>query len=130
MNTGRSPTISWSASARRYRFSELGGEGDEIAEIDRAVLVQVEARVEAIARRDTAEIRGETGISQTLPPLFAPNGGVYATRRSTLIEQGRLIGDDCYGHVMSRTRSVDIDDPVDMLIAEGVAQYLAEHEEE
>lgn len=76
------------------------------------------------------EICGDTGISQTLPPLFAPNGGVYATRRSTLIEQGRLIGDDCYGHVMSRTRSVDIDDPVDMLIAESVARYLAEHEEE
>ena len=71
-----------------------------------------------------SEIRGDVGVSQTLPPLYAPNGGIYATRRSTLIEQDRLIGDACFGHVMSRMRSVDIDEPIDFLIAEAVAAEL------
>lgn len=71
-----------------------------------------------------SEIRGEAGISQELPPLLTPNGGIYATRRSTLIKQNKLIGEACYGHVMSRTRSVDIDEPIDFLVAEAVLSQL------
>jgi len=72
-------------------------------------------------------IAGADGVSQTLEALYHPNGGAYATRRALLFDEDRLIGDRPYGHVMSRTRSVDIDEPVDLLIAEGVARYLAEH---
>ena len=76
------------------------------------------------------EIAGKDGISQTLEALYHPNGGVYATRRDLLFGKDRIIGTRPFGHVMSRLRSVDIDDPVDMIIAEGVANYLADHPED
>ncbi len=74
-------------------------------------------------------IKGDRGVSQTLEPLYHPNGGVYATRRETLFGAGVLIGEHAGGWVMGRLQSVDIDDPVDVLIAETVAGYLADHPE-
>ena len=70
-------------------------------------------------------ISGDLGVSQTLEPLFIPNGGAYAARRETLYKYDSVAGGHCYGQAMDRTRSVDIDDPVDMLIAETIAAYLA-----
>ena len=75
-------------------------------------------------------LRGNAGVSQTLEPLYHPNGGAYATRRETLFDGGGLIGERPGGWLMSRLRSVDIDDPVDFAIAEAVARYLAEHPQE
>ena len=75
-------------------------------------------------------IQGDCGVSQTLVPLYHPNGGVYATRRQTQFDDGLLIGPKAGGWVMSRLRSVDIDDPVDVLVAEAVAAYLADHLED
>ena len=71
-----------------------------------------------------ARITGELGVSQTLEPLYHPNGGVYATRRSLLFEQDSLIGDRPFGHVMSRLQSLDIDEPVDFLVAEAALKCL------
>ncbi len=76
-----------------------------------------------------ATLQGDMGVSQTLEPLYHPNGGVYATRRNTLFNDGLLIGGKPGGWAMSRLRSVDIDDPVDVLIAETVAGFLADHPE-
>ena len=72
-------------------------------------------------------IRGDRGVSQTLPKLVHPNGGAYVTRRRTLLDEGLLIGHRPGGWVMSRLRSVDIDEPVDFLLAEAAAAHLAEH---
>jgi CMP-N-acetylneuraminic acid synthetase len=52
-----------------------------------------------------------------LPAAFVRNGAVYAARRS-LIDRGRVIGEDCRGHVMPRERSVDINEEIDLAYAE------------
>ena len=64
------------------------------------------------------KIEGDIGISQTLPKLYIPNGGIYATRRKVLFSQNILIGEKTRLWVMPRERSVDIDEPIDFLYAE------------
>lgn len=71
-------------------------------------------------------VQGDAGISQKLPKLYIPNGAVWATRRSVLMDQGLITGPNAGVVVMSRERSVDIDEPVDFMIAEAMAQeYFA-----
>jgi CMP-N-acetylneuraminic acid synthetase len=69
-------------------------------------------------------VQGDAGISQKLPKLFIPNGAVWATRRSVLMEQGLITGPRAGIVVMSRERSVDIDEPVDFITAEAIASEL------
>ncbi|MAF85445.1 MAG: hypothetical protein CL875_03035 [Dehalococcoidales bacterium] len=64
------------------------------------------------------KIEGDKGISQELPRLYIPNGGIYATRRDVLFDQNALIGEKTRLWVMPRERSVDIDEPLDFLFAE------------
>jgi CMP-N-acetylneuraminic acid synthetase len=64
------------------------------------------------------KIEGDKGISQKLPRLYTPNGGIYATRRDVLFDQNALIGEKARLWVMPRERSVDIDEPFDFLFAE------------
>ena len=52
-----------------------------------------------------------------LPAVFVRNGAVYASRRS-VIDRGRVIGEDCRGHVMPRERSIDINEEIDLAYAE------------
>ncbi|MBX7167449.1 MAG: acylneuraminate cytidylyltransferase family protein [Pirellulales bacterium] len=52
-----------------------------------------------------------------LPPLYARNGSVYATRRD-VINRGKVLGDDCRAVVMPREYSVDINDEIDLQFAE------------
>lgn len=73
-------------------------------------------------------IQGEAGVSQSLEPLFHPNGACYVTRRATLFDEKLIIGRRPAGVVMSRLRSVDIDEPIDFLVAEVVARELASSE--
>lgn len=63
-------------------------------------------------------IEGDVGVSQTLPKLYTPNGGIYATRRDVLFNQGAIISEKTRLWVMPRERSVDIDEPIDFLLAE------------
>lgn len=72
-----------------------------------------------------ALIRGDAGVSQSLEPLYRPNGAVYATRRSTLFDDNLILGKQPGGWVMSLLRSIDIDEPVDLLVANAVAEKLA-----
>lgn len=64
------------------------------------------------------ELKDERGIFQSLPALVIPNGAVYATRRNTLFTEGIIISQKTGVHVVSPERSVDIDEPLDMLFAE------------
>jgi CMP-N,N'-diacetyllegionaminic acid synthase len=52
-----------------------------------------------------------------LPEVFVRNCAVYATRR-TVVQSGSLLGEDCRGYVMPRTRSIDINDEFDFAVAE------------
>jgi CMP-N-acetylneuraminic acid synthetase len=65
-------------------------------------------------------VQGEAGVSQSLPKLFHPNGGAYATRRSTLFDDNLILGKAAGGWVMDMIRSVDIDEPLDFLLAETI----------
>ncbi len=69
-------------------------------------------------------VRGDAGISQKLPALYIPNGAVWATRRDVLMKRGLITGPNSGLVVMSRERSVDIDDPVDFVTAEAIAHEL------
>jgi CMP-N-acetylneuraminic acid synthetase len=56
---------------------------------------------------------------QDKPVLFARNGpAVVAVRTRVVVEQRSLYGTDIRGLVMSREDSIDIDDPLDLEIAE------------
>lgn len=69
-------------------------------------------------------VQGDAGISQKLPALYIPNGAVWATRRDVLMKRGLITGPNSGLVVMSRERSVDIDDPVDFVTAEAIAHEL------
>jgi CMP-N-acetylneuraminic acid synthetase len=61
---------------------------------------------------------------QDKPAVWARNGAaVYAVRRDVLMERDSLFGDDCRPYVMSRADSVDIDDDLDLLVAEAVLRH-------
>jgi CMP-N-acetylneuraminic acid synthetase len=96
---------------------------------------EVHERPEWMYRRDESSegrvvpfsgrlVQGDAGISQKLPKLFIPNGAVWATRRAVLMEQGLITGPRAGIVVMSRERSVDIDEPVDFITAEAIASEL------
>jgi CMP-N-acetylneuraminic acid synthetase len=65
---------------------------------------------------------GDIGISQKLPRLYVPNGGIYATRRDALFNNNSIFGKKIKLWIMSRERSVDIDDPIDFEFAELLAK--------
>ncbi len=96
---------------------------------------EVHERPEWMYRRDESSegrvvpftgrlVRGDAGISQKLPKLYIPNGAVWATRRAVLMEQGLITGPKAGIVVMSRERSVDIDEPIDFIVAEAIAAEL------
>jgi CMP-N-acetylneuraminic acid synthetase len=59
---------------------------------------------------------GRTRADQ-LPPVYTRNGSVYVAARAT-IERGDLLGDDSRAVVMPRDESIDINDEVDLALAE------------
>ena len=96
---------------------------------------EVHERPEWMYRRDQSSegrvipftgrlVQGDAGISQKLPKLYIPNGAVWATRRAVLMEQGLITGPEAGIVVMSRERSVDIDEPIDFIVAEAIAAEL------
>ena len=70
------------------------------------------------------KIQGETGVSQSLPDLFIPNGGVYVTNREILFSKNVIISDQNGAYVMGHERSIDIDEPIDFLFAEFLAKEI------
>ncbi|MDD1653043.1 MAG: acylneuraminate cytidylyltransferase family protein [Methanomicrobiales archaeon] len=64
------------------------------------------------------EMTGDVGVSQTLPRLFVPNGGIYATRRTVLFGQNSIFGRVSRIWVMPRLVSMDIDEAVDLEFAD------------
>lgn len=53
----------------------------------------------------------------SLPNLYVRNGSVYVTRRE-IIDQGKIIGNNCIGYIMPNERSIDINELVDFEFAE------------
>ena len=70
------------------------------------------------------ETKEEWGVSQMLPKLFIPNGMCYATRRDTLMLEGRIVGHRCVPVFVEKWRSVEIDEEMDFAIAERIGIEL------
>lgn len=66
------------------------------------------------------DVEEEGTRRQDLPAAFVRNGGVYAVKRSVLMDRNSLYGDDCRAYIMPRNRSVDINDELDFLFAEAL----------
>lgn len=69
-------------------------------------------------------IQGETGVMQSLPKLYLPNGAIYATKVEVLMKENLIIGRDNRAVIMPPGRSVDIDEPIDFILAEIIAKEL------
>ncbi len=60
---------------------------------------------------------------QKLEPVYRRNGAVYASRRDVVMLKDKLYGGDdidTRGYVMPEERSVDINSPVDLIVAEAL----------
>jgi CMP-N,N'-diacetyllegionaminic acid synthase len=55
---------------------------------------------------------------QSLPPVYIRNGAIYLNKREVILDQNCLIGSHCIGYEMSQEDSVNIDTPIDLLVAE------------
>jgi CMP-N-acetylneuraminic acid synthetase len=55
---------------------------------------------------------------QSLPPVYIRSGALYVTRRNVMVEQNRFVSDDCLGLVIPRERAVNIDDEIDLHVAD------------
>ena len=61
---------------------------------------------------------GDYRMRQTLPPAYALNGAVYVIRSDVLLERGSYFTDRTYAYVMPAERSLDIDTPWDLYLAD------------
>jgi CMP-N-acetylneuraminic acid synthetase len=64
---------------------------------------------------------GDVGISQNLPKLYLPDGAVFATSYACLMKKGLIVGGDVRGVVVPDERAVEIDEPIDLILARAVA---------
>lgn len=62
---------------------------------------------------------------QDLPPAYAANGAVYVARTETWLTTGEdLVEPETVAYIMPKEHSVDIDDELDLAIAEAVFAWL------
>ena len=66
---------------------------------------------------------------QSFPAAYAINGAIYVVRRDVLMEQGKLLTERTLGYVMPTERSLDIDTPWDLWLANLVASHRHEFPE-
>jgi len=57
-------------------------------------------------------------LRQSLPPVYHRNGAVYAFQRSLIERADTIIGPDVRPYVMPEDRSVNIDNEIDLLLAD------------
>jgi CMP-N,N'-diacetyllegionaminic acid synthase len=55
---------------------------------------------------------------QDLPPVFALNGAIYLALRTFLLSECTFISDHTYAYVMPENRSLDVDTPWDLHLAD------------
>lgn len=57
---------------------------------------------------------------QQLQKLYLREGSIYLTRRSVLMEQNSIKGNDCRAWIIPSERALNIDTPLDLLMTEQV----------
>jgi len=68
-------------------------------------------------------LEGARQHSQNLTPAFLPTGAVWAIRSEELRRQRRIYAEPLRMVIMDRARSIDIDEAIDLSIAEAVGQH-------
>ena len=61
---------------------------------------------------------------QDLPPSYSLNGAVYVARIDWLLSAGTFLTPATVGYVMPKERSVDIDDELDLVVAEAIHGWM------
>jgi len=65
---------------------------------------------------------------QDLPPVYALNGAIYLARRDVLLERQTWYTDHTYAYIMPPERSLDIDTPWDLYLADSILKDRRLHE--
>lgn len=65
---------------------------------------------------------------QELPPVYALNGAIYLVQREVLLQRKTFYTDRTYAYVMPPERSLDIDTPWDLSLAELILKDRMRHE--
>ncbi|MBI5570224.1 MAG: acylneuraminate cytidylyltransferase family protein [Desulfomonile tiedjei] len=63
---------------------------------------------------------------QDLPPVYAVNGAVYLVRREVLVRTESFFPENTFGMVMPRDRSLDVDTPWDLYLADLILKDIHE----
>lgn len=66
----------------------------------------------------------EHASRQDLPKVYRHNGAIYISRRSLLVDEGRLLGDEPLAFIMSQEKSIDIDTLLDFKVAECIIRLM------
>jgi CMP-N,N'-diacetyllegionaminic acid synthase len=59
---------------------------------------------------------------QLMPPVYSLNGAIYLVRRNVLIEYNTLYTDRTFAYVMPPERSLDVDTPWDLYVANRILE--------
>ena len=86
-------------------------------------------RITADGRLEDFGYRPEGYLArQALPPAYIVNGAIYLVRRDVLIEQQTFYTEQTYAYVMPPERSLDIDTPWDLYLADLILKDKMKHE--
>ena len=66
--------------------------------------------------------------SQQLPNWYAVTCGIYLAPRKKAVEWKYICGGNVYKYVVDHITAVDIDDPIDMLIADTLLKWRSSHQ--
>lgn len=78
-------------------------------------LWEVSEQGEAIAINHDASFRK---MRQELPPCYQENGALYVMKTAGLLQHQRRFFGKVHPHIMEKSRSIDIDEPEDLLLAD------------
>ena len=70
------------------------------------------------------QLEGARQYAQHLPPVFLPNGAAFAVSTPALREQRRIYATPLRMVEMEGERSVDIDEPFDLVLAEALGRHF------
>jgi len=68
-------------------------------------------------------IKNQPRRRQDREPLYLESSTVYVTRTETLLERGSVLGERLYAVVVDEDEAIDINTPLDLVIAEAVMRW-------
>jgi CMP-N,N'-diacetyllegionaminic acid synthase len=77
--------------------------------------------------RDYVKLDQPPDRRQDFPPLYALNGALYLARLDVLLERESFYPDMTYGLIMPGERSLDVDTPWDLYLADLILRDRGEH---